>query len=126
MTEPESSISPLASVDLTQRSEVNLLHRSIVTNNWPVSPAVREQIRAQLPAAIEAFAAGDPRSERQRKQLAALAARMDMTHLFETVAIAAPTSTRTRNPNRRQLRALGRQRAREALRQRVIQNNVQQ
>jgi hypothetical protein len=114
------SASPLTTIDLANQRDFNLVHRAIA-KHWPLSEHVREQICAQLPAVVNAFRV-ERRSDKQFKKLKALALAvgMDMQHLGgESVTPGTSPNRQKRNPNRRQLRALGRQRAREALHQRV-------
>jgi hypothetical protein len=107
----------LTTINLANPTDVNLLCRAVAAK-WAISEHVRAQVRAQLPAAL----ASDERySDKQLNKLKSLAVAMGMGHLIDNgVAKAAPCCRQKRNPARRQLRALGRQRAREALHARVI------
>jgi hypothetical protein len=106
----------LSTIDLANPTEVNLWCRA-VTANWTISDHVRAQVRDQLPAALAPDA---PRSDKQVKKLESLAVAVGMKHLIG-VARPAPSFSSKRNPNRRQLRPLGRQRAREALHAQVLE-----
>ena len=107
----------LTIIDLSKPGDLALVHRAVV-NGWPISQHVREQVCAQLPAAVAAFGPGDRRSDRRFKRLAALMVGMGLGNPIDSSVPPSPRRPK-RNPNRRKFRALGRQRAREALHQRA-------
>jgi hypothetical protein len=117
------STTALTTIDLAKLGDLNLVHRAIL-RGWPISQQVREQVRSQLPAAIDALGPGDHRADRRFKKLAALMVGMGMGDPIGRSAPASePPRRRKRNPDRRRLRQLGRQRAREALHERVTKGS---
>lgn len=116
----------LASINLAEPADLRLVCSS-VSRGWPLAPSVREEISKQIVPALNSYAAqGDHTNVTRALKLAEQALAKSAADLIaagcdEGVFQTTSRRVRARNPDRRRLRRLGRERAREALHARVLQ-----
>lgn len=91
----------MTTIDLCKPEDVKLVYRAVV-NGWDVPQSIRDQITAQLSAALTA-AQSDPSESRRPRRIAQLGKLMERMEARNMIAEGHPKSTfpSLRNPEKR-------------------------